>query len=82
MTAKHGNPDDKPFGAEELQKAAADENQLMSMSPEFLMVQNRHLNNRVVLLRALVNRLQDENNELKAKPTRGVTKKSSSRKKT
>lgn len=64
MTAKK-NQTEAPITQDELDRAAQDENQQMGMSVEVLIAQNNHLRNRVVLLRAALNRTQTELDEAK-----------------
>lgn len=55
---------DEAYTQEEAEQAAAEEQQALSMSVPVLMAQNKHLSDRVVLLRAEVNRLQKQINQL------------------
>lgn len=50
---------------EMVDQANQDEQAIMSASPEILRAQNNHLNERVVLLRALVNEQQKELEKLR-----------------
>lgn len=80
MTAKKKDQE-TPISQGELDQAAQDENQQMAMSPEVLLAQNTHLKNRVVLLRAALNRVTAELEEAKShlpadyKPSRKAAKK-------
>lgn len=52
---------------EMLQAAAREESEQIGQSPEILVAKNRYLNDRVILLRALVNQQQAEIEALKSK---------------
>lgn len=52
---------------EMMEEAAAAEEQELSQAPGVLFAQNHHLNNRVVILRALVNHQKKELDALRAK---------------
>lgn len=58
---------DEGITQEELNLAAAAENQEMGLNPEVIAAQNKHLSNRVVILRAEVARLTKLVEELQAK---------------
>lgn len=61
--------DSTPYSQEEAEQAAAEEQQALATSIPVLLAQNKHLSDRVVLLRAEVNRLQRQVDQLThAKP--------------
>lgn len=57
-----------------IDQAAKEEGDHLSRSPVVLVAQNQHLNNRVVLLRALVNQQQEELESIKAELAKLKTK--------
>lgn len=61
---------------EHIEQAMKEERDLFNSSPAVLLVQNQHLNNRVILLRALVNAQKEEIERLETqikKPARKPT---------
>jgi hypothetical protein len=57
---------DDAIPQEEFAQAMQQEQMLIDQSPQMLIAKNQHLTDRVIILRAQVNRLEQENNELKA----------------
>jgi hypothetical protein len=64
---------------EMLDQSSQEEGQLLLQSPNVLMAQNQFLQQRVVLLRALVNEQQAEIDRLKAKVEKKPAKKTAAR---
>ncbi len=79
---------DKPLDQEEIDQAAADEQQALQLNIDVIMAEKAHLTQRVVVLRAELNRAHKRIEELEnhqpkdRRPTKRTTKKPTPKKKT
>lgn len=58
------------YTQEDINAAAQAESDVMNNSPEVLKAMNQHMNNRLVILRAHINKLEAQIAELQKKPAR------------